>query len=155
MARETEARVSKLNPKMSKTDAAFWFNDYVDDFCRGLLALRVHHGVIGPARFSPEMSEIMKFAKRMRDQGTEVNIGLSEDLWDAPSVEISRLQSDCDAILEEHEEEIETWYYQRLKSGSDPPSLEATLCQSHFSTACSTSALSETPETEHDPNDEL
>lgn len=56
----------------SKNDAAFWFNDYLDDVCRDMLKLKVHRDVVGPARFSHEQSEILKFAKRMRKQGTEV-----------------------------------------------------------------------------------
>lgn len=42
---------------------------------------------------------------------------MPEDLWDAPSVEVYRLKVDCESIVENFEDVIETWFYERLTVG--------------------------------------
>lgn len=40
---------------------------------------------------------------------------MPEDLWEAPTVETEMLQRYCELITEEYEDEIERWFWQRIK----------------------------------------
>lgn len=46
-----------------------------------------------------------------RDRGVKVELGIPYELWDKPSVEITTLKSQCEDLLENHESDIEEWYY--------------------------------------------
>ena len=46
-----------------------------------------------------------------RDKGVKVDLGMPQDLWDKPSVEITTLKTQCEDLLEKHEPDIEEWYY--------------------------------------------
>lgn len=38
-------------------------------------------------------------------------MGIPYELWDNPSVEITTLKTQCENLLENHEQDIEDWYY--------------------------------------------
>lgn len=46
-----------------------------------------------------------------RDKGVKVDLGIPYELWDKPSVEITTLKTQCENLLENHEADIENWYY--------------------------------------------
>lgn len=46
-----------------------------------------------------------------RDRGVKVELGIPYELWDKPSVEITTLKTQCEDLLENHEADIENWYY--------------------------------------------
>lgn len=60
------------------------------------------------------MNEFLNFFlqwKIYRDKGVKVELGIPYELWDNPSVEITSLKSDCETLLENHEDDIENWYF--------------------------------------------
>jgi hypothetical protein len=46
-----------------------------------------------------------------RDKGVKVELGIPYELWDKPSVEITTLKTQCENLIENHESDIEDWYY--------------------------------------------
>lgn len=51
------------------------------------------------------------FAYNYRDKGVKVELGIPYELWDKPSVEITTLKTQCEDMLENHESDIEEWYF--------------------------------------------
>lgn len=45
-----------------------------------------------------------------RDKGVKVELGIPYELWDKPSVEITHLKTQCESLLEDHEDDIKNWY---------------------------------------------
>ena len=44
-------------------------------------------------------------------KGVKVDLGIPHELWDKPSAEVTQLKSQCEVMLERHEEDIEDWYF--------------------------------------------
>lgn len=57
-------------------------------------------------------------------KGVKVDLGIPYDLWDKPSAEITNLKSQCEQLIEEHENDIERWYF----SHQDDKPLVQYLC---------------------------
>ena len=55
----------------------------------------------------------------------KVDIGIPHELWHKPSAEVTQLKTQCETLLEEHEEYIERWYFDH----QDKHSLEDYLCR--------------------------
>lgn len=51
------------------------------------------------------------FSYNYRDKGVKVELGIPYELWDKPSVEITTLKTQCEDMLENHESDIEEWYF--------------------------------------------
>ena len=49
-----------------------------------------------------------------RNKGVQVDLGIPYELWDKPSVEITALKSQCENLIENHESDIEEWYFNHL-----------------------------------------
>merc|ERR1711872_1052369 len=47
------------------------------------------------------------------DKGVKVDIGIPKELWDKPSAEITQLKTQCETLLENFEEDIEDWYFNK------------------------------------------
>ena len=41
----------------------------------------------------------------------KVELGIPDELWDAPNAEIGQMTRECYGIVEDHEEDIEEWYF--------------------------------------------
>ena len=50
---------------------------------------------------------------------------MPQELWHKPSAEISHLKTQCEALIESHEEDIEDWYF----SHQTTKTLEDFLCR--------------------------
>lgn len=46
-----------------------------------------------------------------RNKGVKVELGIPYELWDKPSVEITTLKTQCEDLLESHEDDIDEWYH--------------------------------------------
>jgi hypothetical protein len=46
-------------------------------------------------------------------KGVKVDLGMPQELWHKPSAEITHLKTQCEALVESHEEDIENWYFGR------------------------------------------
>jgi hypothetical protein len=54
-----------------------------------------------------------------------VDLGMPKELWHKPSAEITHLKTQCESLIESHEEDIEDWYF----SHQSNQSLEDYLCR--------------------------
>jgi hypothetical protein len=55
----------------------------------------------------------------------KVDLGMPKELWHKPSAEITHLKTQCESLVESHEEDIEDWYF----SHQSKQSLEDFLCR--------------------------
>lgn len=56
------------------------------------------------------MSETFETLHGLVDKGVKVELGIPYELWDKPSAEVTQLKTQCETLLERHEEDIEQWY---------------------------------------------
>uniref|UniRef100_A0A1I7TLI7 DUF3456 domain-containing protein n=1 Tax=Caenorhabditis tropicalis TaxID=1561998 RepID=A0A1I7TLI7_9PELO len=46
----------------------------------------------------------------------QVELGMPFEMWDQPSAEIVALRQSCESLLEEYEEIIEEWFFEKTDS---------------------------------------
>lgn len=56
------------------------------------------------------MSETFQTLHGLVNKGVKVELGIPYELWDKPSAEVTQLKTQCETLLERHEEDIEEWY---------------------------------------------
>ncbi|XP_029041833.1 protein canopy homolog 3 [Osmia bicornis bicornis] len=83
----------------------------MEDLCERILEYNIHKERSDSTRFSKGMSQTFKALHGLVDKGVKVELGIPYELWDKPSVEITTLKSQCEDLLENHESDIEEWYY--------------------------------------------
>lgn len=57
------------------------------------------------------MSQTFETLHGLVNKGVKVELGIPYELWDKPSVEITNMKTQCETLLEQHEGDIEDWYY--------------------------------------------
>lgn len=93
--------------------------------CDRLLKYNIHNEKPGSLRYAKGRSETMQTLHGLRMKGVKVDLGIPEDLWDTPSVEVSDLHRKCIRLVEDHETDIEDWYF----SHQGRRSLQEYLCK--------------------------
>lgn len=81
--------------------------------CDKLLKYKVHKEKKGSLRFDKSESETMQTLHGLKDKGVKVDLGIPEELWDTPSAEVTDMHRKCFKMVEEHEEDIEDWYFHK------------------------------------------
>ncbi|KAL1453150.1 hypothetical protein WDU94_007320 [Cyamophila willieti] len=85
----------------------------LEGVCDRILEYNIHKERSDSTRFAKGMSETFKTLHGLVDKGVKVDLGIPMDLWNKPSVEITQLKSQCESLLEDHDEDIEDWYFKR------------------------------------------
>lgn len=111
----------------------------LENICDQVLEYNVHKERTDSTRFAKGMSQTFKTLHGLVNKGVKVDLGMPEELWDKPSAEITRLKTQCETLLEDHEETIEDWYYKH----QDRLSLIDYLCVEKALKGQSTDCLSE------------
>ncbi|XP_011875223.1 PREDICTED: protein canopy homolog 3 [Vollenhovia emeryi] len=83
----------------------------MEDVCKRILEYNIHKERTDSTRFAKGMSQTFKTLHGLVDKGVKVDLGIPYELWDKPSVEITTLKTQCEDLLENHEADIENWYY--------------------------------------------
>lgn len=83
----------------------------LDGICERLLQYNVHKERSDSSRFAKGMSETFRTLHGLVDKGVKVDLGIPLDLWDKPSAEVTHMKTQCESMLEKHEEAIEKWYW--------------------------------------------
>ncbi|XP_014611428.1 PREDICTED: protein canopy homolog 3 [Polistes canadensis] len=83
----------------------------MENICERILQYNIHKERTDSTRFAKGMSQTFKTLHGLVDKGVKVELGIPYELWDNPSVEITTLKSQCEKLLENHEQDIEDWYY--------------------------------------------
>ncbi|KAK3927875.1 Protein canopy 4 [Frankliniella fusca] len=96
----------------------------LDGICERVLQYNIHKERTDSTRFAKGMSQTFRTLHGLVNKGVKVELGIPEELWDKPSVEITNMKTQCEMLLEEHESDIEEWYF---KSQGEVP-LKSYLC---------------------------
>jgi len=97
----------------------------LDSVCEQVLKYNIHKERKDSTRFAKGQSETFSALEGLVAKGVKVDIGIPHELWDKPSAEVTQLKSQCEHLLEKHEEDIEDWYFNHQE---DTP-LEDYLCR--------------------------
>ncbi|KAJ8945261.1 hypothetical protein NQ318_016682 [Aromia moschata] len=82
-----------------------------DGVCDRILQYNIHKEREDSTRFAKGMSETFRTLHGLVDKGVKVELGIPYELWDKPSAEITNMKTQCETLLEEHEADIEDWYF--------------------------------------------
>ncbi|KAJ1080485.1 hypothetical protein NDU88_000684 [Pleurodeles waltl] len=119
---DSGSRKKRIKYNTSETRLA----EALDNICERILEYSVHAERQGSLRYAKGQSETMTTLKNLRNKGVKVELGIPEELWDEPSVEVTTMKKQCETMLEEFEEVVEDWYFHHQDKG-----LQAFLCETH------------------------
>ncbi|KAL1116321.1 hypothetical protein AAG570_005816 [Ranatra chinensis] len=125
---ETGYSVDKPKKKKEYKKSELRLLESLDGVCDKILEYNIHKERTDSTRFAKGMSQTFKTLHGLVDKGVKVDLGMPYELWDKPSVEITHLKSQCETVLENHEDDIEDWYFNR----QGEVSLKEHLCARHF-----------------------
>lgn len=96
----------------------------LDGVCDRLLEYNIHKERKDSTRFAKGTSTTFRTLHGLVAKGVKVDLGIPYELWDSPSAEVTQLKSQCEALLEQYEADIERWYF-----GSQEEPLATYLCR--------------------------
>lgn len=96
----------------------------LDGVCDRLLEYNIHKERKDSTRFAKGTSTTFRTLHGLVAKGVKVDLGIPYELWDSPSAEVTQLKSQCEALLEQYEVDIERWYF-----GSQEEPLATYLCR--------------------------
>ncbi|KAG4076151.1 hypothetical protein HA402_011497 [Bradysia odoriphaga] len=88
----------------------------LENVCDRILEYNVHKERKDSTRFAKGMSQTFKTLHGLVDKGVKVELGIPYELWDNPSVEVTNMKSQCESLLEQHENVIESWYFKHQEN---------------------------------------
>ncbi|KFD55267.1 hypothetical protein M514_03908, partial [Trichuris suis] len=83
----------------------------LENLCERVIEYSVHKEYKDSRRFAKRQSNTMKTLRGLVEKGVQVDLGIPYELWDWPSVEVTRMKMDCEGMIENHESAIEEWYH--------------------------------------------
>ncbi|TRY62656.1 hypothetical protein TCAL_11039 [Tigriopus californicus] len=122
---ETGYSVEKSRTKTKYTQSELRLLETMEAVCERLLTYSVHKERQDWTRFARGTSETFRTLEGLVEKGVKVDIGIPQELWHKPSAEVSYLRTQCEVLIEDHEDKIETWYFKKQESES----LEDYLCR--------------------------
>ena len=84
----------------------------LDGICDRILEYNIHKERKDSTRFAKGQSETFSTLEGLVAKGVKVDIGIPHELWNKPSAEVTQLKTQCESMLEKHEEDIEEWYFE-------------------------------------------
>jgi len=122
---ETGYSIEKAKKKTKYVTSELRLIETVDKVCAKLLEYNIHKERKDVRRFARGTSETFQALDNLVAKGVKVDIGIPKELWHKPSAEITDLKTKCEGLLERHEEDIETWYFNHQHKSN----LEEFLCR--------------------------
>ncbi|CAG0887072.1 unnamed protein product [Cyprideis torosa] len=129
--------------------------DSMEKLCDRLLEYSLHKERKDISRFARGQSETFRTLEGLVAKGVKVDLGIPHEMWNDPPVEITKLKSDCENLLEEFEDDIEEWYWsqsslpssEEYDSSEEPrkTSLKDFLCRKRVLRGKDTQCLDERP----------
>lgn len=89
----------------------------LENICDRVLEYNLHKERKGSTRFAKGMSQTFKTLHGLVDKGVKVDLGMPLELWDSPPAEVSRLKTQCESLAEQHEDDVEDWYFNEQEKG--------------------------------------
>lgn len=90
----------------------------LDGICERILEYNIHKERQDSSRFAKGQSETFRTLEGLVAKGVKVDIGIPHELWNKPSAEVTQLKTQCEQLLEMHEEDIEEWYFNQQEEGT-------------------------------------
>lgn len=84
----------------------------MENVCERVLEYNVHKERKDSTRFAKGMSQTFQTLHGLVDKGVKVDLGIPLELWDSPSAEITQMKTQCETLLEKHEDDISEWYFE-------------------------------------------
>lgn len=91
----------------------------LEKICERTLNYNLHKERSDSTRFAKGMSQTFKTLHGLVDKGVQVNLGIPYELWDKPPVEVTQLKTQCENMIEEFEDVIAEWYFERSEENID------------------------------------
>lgn len=130
---ETGYSVQKEKKKTKYAKSELRLIDTMESVCGRLLEYNIHKERKDWTRFARGKSETFQALDGLVAKGVKVDIGIPNELWHKPSAEITHLKNQCETMIEEHEEDIEDWFFNHKAENVDKEesssSLENFLCR--------------------------
>jgi len=114
----------------------------LEGVCDRILEYNIHKERKDSTRFAKGMSQTFQTLHGLVNKGVKVELGIPYELWDNPSVEVTNMKSQCETLLEQHENVIENWYF---KHQEDAPLIKY-FCEDRALKGMDTKCLYETLE---------
>ncbi|KAK9885122.1 hypothetical protein WA026_010637 [Henosepilachna vigintioctopunctata] len=110
---ETGYAVDDVKPKSKKEykKSELRLIETLDGICERILEYNIHKERKDSTRFAKGMSETFQTLHGLVDKGVKVDLGIPYELWDKPSAEVTNMKTQCESLLEQHEGQIEDWYF--------------------------------------------
>lgn len=89
----------------------------LENICDRVLDYSLHKERKGSTRFAKGMSQTFQTLHGLVNKGVKVDLGMPYELWDSPPAEVSRLKTQCESLIEQHEGDVEHWYYNEESKG--------------------------------------
>ncbi|CAF1253380.1 unnamed protein product [Adineta steineri] len=146
---ETSYSFDDKQPKKTKySDSETRLIETLENVCERFLRYNVHAERPGSLRYARGRSQTMDTLWNLRNKGVKVVLDVPDTMWDAPSAEITQLKKYCEEMLEEQEESIEQWYFD--KKVRNEISLEKYICEDRVLKNRDSSCLREVYEPSND-----
>ncbi|XP_058463640.1 protein canopy homolog 4 [Malaya genurostris] len=85
----------------------------MENVCDRILEYNIHKERQDSTRFAKGMSQTFQTLHGLVDKGVKVDLGIPYELWDKPSAEITQMKSQCETMVENFENVIEKWYFNK------------------------------------------
>ncbi|XP_045476393.1 protein canopy 4 [Harmonia axyridis] len=110
---ETGYALDDVKPKNKKEykKSELRLIETLDGICERILSYNIHKERKDSTRFAKGMSETFRTLHGLVDKGVKVDLGMPYELWDKPSAEVTNMKTQCESLLEQHEGNIEDWYF--------------------------------------------
>ena len=109
---ETGYSHTKAKKKTKYVKSELRLIETMDGICDRILKYNIHKERKDSTRFAKGQSETFSTLEGLVAKGVKVDIGIPHELWDKPSAEVTQLKTQCETMLEKHEEDIEEWYFE-------------------------------------------
>uniref|UniRef100_A0A1A9W283 DUF3456 domain-containing protein n=1 Tax=Glossina brevipalpis TaxID=37001 RepID=A0A1A9W283_9MUSC len=85
----------------------------MEDVCQRILNYNLHKERSDSTRFAKGMSQTFKTLHGLVEKGVKVELGIPYELWDKPPVEVTQMKTQCENMLEQYEDIISDWYFNK------------------------------------------
>ncbi|KAI3383867.1 hypothetical protein SNEBB_003937 [Seison nebaliae] len=111
----TTKELTKFLSESGTFRSAIKLEELKESICENFLKYSYHAEKKGIGRFAPGRSQTMNTLHKLKDRGVKVELGIPEQKWDLPSIEIENLRIRCDSLMEEEEDIIDDWYFGKVE----------------------------------------
>lgn len=121
----------------------------MENVCDRILEYNIHKERKDSTRFAKGMSQTFQTLHGLVNKGVKVDLGIPYELWDKPSAEITQMKTQCETMVENFEDVIEKWYFNKQE---EIPLIKY-LCEDRVLRANDHQCLYETLEAKSDESD--